>query len=392
MCAVAKRRVLGSCLMLCAGWFAAAPAGVAQTTRPKLDVPYVPTDMAVVEAMLKLGEVSDKDYVFDLGCGDGRIVITAAQKYKARGFGVDIDPQRIAESNANAAKAGVADRVKFQVADIMVSDVHEASAVMLFLLQSVNIRLRPNLLAELKPGARVVSHTFDMGDWKPDKSMRHRKAFGGSVYYWVIPAGAGGVWTWKTKLGDKELPGTLRLEQDFQAVAGAVRLGGAPEARIEEAALCGTKLRFACTSRVGSADVKIAYEGTVEGDAINGTQKWTGGPSAGTWPWAATRSRPDVAGRWQIAGDGEGGAAAGVLTIASKDGRPRATFASAAHPRDDQPVPQFYVWGAAIHFETLANGLPAVYKGLLAAGDGRGTLTRDGQKDVPWTAKRLPAK
>ncbi|HEV3471257.1 MAG TPA: class I SAM-dependent methyltransferase [Pyrinomonadaceae bacterium] len=160
-----------------------------QTPEPqqpvKKDVPYVPTPQAVVDEMLKLAEVGKGDVVYDLGCGDGRIVITAAKRYGARGVGIDIDPERIKESEANAVQAGVTDRVKFMVQDLFEADFKEATVVTLYLLPSINLKLRPKLLADLKPGTRVVSHAFDMGDWKPDKTS---EADGRPVYLWVVPA------------------------------------------------------------------------------------------------------------------------------------------------------------------------------------------------------------
>ena len=128
-----------------------------QDVQRQPDVPYVPTPEDVVEAMLKLANVTKNDVVYDLGCGDGRIVITAAQKYGARGVGVDINPERIQDSNANAKKAGVTDRVKFVQQDLFETDFREATVVMLYLLPDVNLRLRPKLLSELKPGTRIVS-------------------------------------------------------------------------------------------------------------------------------------------------------------------------------------------------------------------------------------------
>jgi SAM-dependent methyltransferase len=131
--------------------------------------PYVPTPQDVVERMLELAEVKQGDVVYDLGCGDGRLVITAAKKYGARGVGVDIDPERIAESNANAKKEGVAGRVEFKLQDALTVDVSSATVVTLYLLSSSNMKLRPILTRQLKPGARIVSHQFSMGDWQPEK-------------------------------------------------------------------------------------------------------------------------------------------------------------------------------------------------------------------------------
>ncbi|HEX7218972.1 MAG TPA: class I SAM-dependent methyltransferase [Burkholderiales bacterium] len=147
------------------------------------DVPYVPTPHAVVDKMLEVAQVGPNDVVYDLGCGDGRIVIAAAKK-GARGVGIDIDEQRIREARSNAAAAGVADRVQFRQEDLFKTDFREATVVTMYLLTSVNMRLRPRLLAELKPGTRIVSHAFDLGDWKP---LETHKVGSSTVYYWVVP-------------------------------------------------------------------------------------------------------------------------------------------------------------------------------------------------------------
>jgi tRNA G37 N-methylase Trm5 len=148
------------------------------------DVIYVPTPEAVVEAMLQVANVGKNDIVYDLGCGDGRIPVTAAKKYGARGIGIDIDPQRIAEANENVKKNDVGDRVKIVQGDLFQQDLSEATVVTLYLLPSLNVKLMPKLMKELKPGTRVVSHAFDMGDWKPEKEM---DVEGRKVYYWTIP-------------------------------------------------------------------------------------------------------------------------------------------------------------------------------------------------------------
>ncbi len=174
-------------------WLFAAAIGIvlgavsAYSQAPDKDVPYVPTPQAVVDKMLELAAVTRDDVVYDLGSGDGRIVITAAKKYGVRGVGIDIDPERIKEANANAVLAGVADRVKFIEQDLFKTDLKEASVVTLYLLPAVNLRLRPKLWSELKPGTRVVSHAFDMGDWKPDQKV---EVEGKTIYYWVIPKNA----------------------------------------------------------------------------------------------------------------------------------------------------------------------------------------------------------
>jgi cyclopropane fatty-acyl-phospholipid synthase-like methyltransferase len=161
-------------------------SSLAQQTAPlrKPDVFYLPTPQPVVDAMLKMAGVTDKDVVYDLGCGDGRIPITAAQKYGARGVGIDIDPERIKEANENAKLAGVTDKVKFLNQDLFESDFSDATVVTLYLLPSLNEKLMPKLKKELKPGTRVVSHAFDMGStWPPDQ---RGEVDGKSYYLWII--------------------------------------------------------------------------------------------------------------------------------------------------------------------------------------------------------------
>ena len=172
-----------------------AVAGEAQETQPKHlpDVPFVPTTVEAVQAMLKLANVGKTDVVYDLGCGDGRIVIAAARDFGAHAVGVDIDPQRIAEARENARKANVEKSVRFEENDLFQADIHEATVVTLFLLSDVNLKLRPKLLKDLKPGTRIVSNTFDMGDWKPEKEITigdPQEIFGLShrLFLWTVPA------------------------------------------------------------------------------------------------------------------------------------------------------------------------------------------------------------
>jgi precorrin-6B methylase 2 len=149
------------------------------------DVIFVPTPPEVVAAMLKVAKVTQDDVVYDMGCGDGRIVIAAARDFGARGVGIDIDPQRIKEARANAEAAGVANRVKFLEQDLFSTDIHEATVVTLYLLPSLNDKLRPKLFAELKPGTRVVSHAFNMTEWTPEQEL---DVDGRKVYFWTVPA------------------------------------------------------------------------------------------------------------------------------------------------------------------------------------------------------------
>lgn len=172
---------------------------VAQTAKPRRapDVPYVPTTEKAVEEMLKLGKVTKDDVVYDLGCGDGRIVITAAKKYGAHGVGIDINPERIKEARANLAKESpeVQKLVRFEENDLFEANFKEATVVTLFLLPQINLKLQPKLLADLKPGTRVVSNTFDMGEWKAEKEANLAEAedneysgLSSKFFLWTIPA------------------------------------------------------------------------------------------------------------------------------------------------------------------------------------------------------------
>ena len=176
---VTRPKTISLLLLFTAGFLAA------QET-PKLrapDVRYEPSTPEIVRAMLTLASVKKGDIVYDLGCGDGRIVIAAAQKFHARGVGIDLNPERIQEAEENARKAGVTDRVRFVTGNLFEADIKEATVVTLYLLSDVNLRLRPRLLKELKPGTRIVSHSFDMGDWKPDKKA---EVNGRRIYLWIV--------------------------------------------------------------------------------------------------------------------------------------------------------------------------------------------------------------
>ena len=174
-----------------------ATAAAAQTPQPKRepDVVFVPTTEEAVQAMLKLADVKKSDVVYDLGCGDGRIVVAAAKNFGAHAVGIDINPVRIAEAKENAKKAGVENLVRFEENDLFEADIHEATVVTLFLLSSLNVKLRPKLLHDLKPGTRVVSNTFDMGDWKPEKEVTVGDSnddtysyLSKKLFLWTIPA------------------------------------------------------------------------------------------------------------------------------------------------------------------------------------------------------------
>ena len=222
--------------------------------RPRLDVPYIASDLRVVDAMLAMAAIRPGDYVLDLGSGDGRILISAARSNGARGLGVDIDPARIRESNLNARDAGVANRVTFRRQDLFQTPLAEADVVTMYLLPEINLRLRPRILNEMRAGTRVVSHDYDMGDWRWDERRRVDNAM---IYMWVVPARVTGAWT----LTENGRAQSLALTQEFQTVGGT--LDGA---RVEQGRLSGEQIRF-IVRRGGSRRI---YEGRVSGNTMAG--------------------------------------------------------------------------------------------------------------------------
>jgi precorrin-6B methylase 2 len=253
-----------------------------------LDVPYVPTKPEVVAEMLRMANVGKNDILYDLGCGDGRIVITAAQLYGTRGVGIDIDPDRIKESNENAVKAGVTNLVKFMEQDLFEADFHEATVVSLYLLTSVNLRLRPRLLAQLRPGTRVVSHNYAMDTWKPDNSsvvMVNEQTH--NVYFWVIPANVSGTWVWTQK--SKKNASVLELEQHFQWPSGQLKVDGAA-LPLRNISLTGDKIKFMVDKQEGEKIVTLAFEGRVSGNMIDGIMEIQGEPRQTKTAWKATRN------------------------------------------------------------------------------------------------------
>jgi hypothetical protein len=245
-----------------------------------LDVPYVPTKYPVVDEMLRLANVQKIDFLIDLGCGDGRIVVSAAQKCGARALGVDIDPDRIQESQENAAKAGVKDHVKFIQGDLFQADVREASVVSLYLLTSVNLKLRPRLTRELKPGTRVVSHNFGMGDWKPDQTSTVMvDEISHDVFLWIIPANASGTWKWT--MGEPKSNWEMNIEQKFQQITGTISVNGA-SAVLKDAEIKVDKIKLTAERQVNGKTLSFVFEGVVRGHTIVG-KVGQNGKELGEW-------------------------------------------------------------------------------------------------------------
>ena len=185
-----------------------------------LDVPYVPSDEKIVHSMLEFAQVSSEDTLYDLGCGDGRILVAAAMEHSTRGVGIDMDPMRITEAIEYAGHSGVEHLVHFFEGDLMEADFSQATVVTLYLLDVVNIKLRPRLLDELRPGTRIVSHAFNMGDWKADQQQSCGSI---KLYKWIVPAKVAGSWEWQTRQGDTY---SVELKQKYQEVTGAAWCNG----------------------------------------------------------------------------------------------------------------------------------------------------------------------
>lgn len=269
-------------LAICLGVILAAMCQLARA-QDFGDTPYVQTPMNVVQAMLKSAKVSAKDFVIDLGSGDGRMIITAAKQYGARGFGVDHDARLVRLANANAAKEGVADRAVFYARDLYKTDIHRATVMTIYLLPEVNLMARPKLLRELRPGTRIVSHDYDMGEWKPDEQYSMDapdKPVGrdqvSKVFFWVVPANVTGDWVASVKMGAKPQDYLLKFTQKFQFAEGVVESGGA-RAVMEEVQLSGARVSFRA-KLPGPAGQPVAHEfsGRVLGEAIEGTVKVEG--------------------------------------------------------------------------------------------------------------------
>ena len=248
-----------------------AAASEDTTTARSPDVIYVPTPLHIVERMLALADVDSADILFDLGSGDGRIVVEAAKR-GARAIGVDIDPARVAEGRRNAVEAGVTSRAEFRQGDLFATDLRSATAVTLYLLPTLNVKLRPKLFDELRPGTPVVSHNFPMSDWIPDSTLTIR---GSSVFLWRIPADVAGEWSLEVGSGNEADIDTLRLDQRYQQVSGTVTSGGST-LPISRARLGGVELSFVVTdpSRGGATR---RYRGEVDGAAFEGTVARGGG-------------------------------------------------------------------------------------------------------------------
>jgi hypothetical protein len=249
--------------------------------------PYVPTPQIVVDHMLRMANVGPKDFVVDLGSGDGVIVLTAASQWKAAGHGVDIDPDLVKKSNAEAKRLGVADRASFAVQDVFKTDLSRASVITLYLLPSMMVNLRPKIFLEAKPGTRVVSHDYNFDEWQPDEQIvldvpEKEKVNGvprATISLWIVPAKVQGRWQLQVDGGPQY---DLSLRQKYQSVNGSATAAG-KEFKLASASLRGPDITFA----LFEGGVRRTFKGTVQSDAMSGAVDLGGGRSA---RWTAKRT------------------------------------------------------------------------------------------------------
>jgi hypothetical protein len=253
--------------------------------------PYVPTPQIVVDEMLRMAKVGASDFVVDLGSGDGIIVLTAATRLKARGFGVDIDPELVQLSNSEAKKRGVADRASFHVMDVFKADISKATVVTLYLLPGMMTDLRPKIFGELKPGTRVVSHDYHFGDeWRPDDQytwdVPEKEKVNGvpraTIFLWVVPARVAGRWQLRLAAPVPEQY-DLTLKQNYQSLEGTVSSRGAKGVRLTQSHLLGEDISFAFPS----GGDRHRFRGRISGNTMEGTVELAGGKGAAKW--TATR-------------------------------------------------------------------------------------------------------
>ncbi len=282
-----------------AGWhgiaallLAALPSlSAAADQHPHADVPYVPTPANVVDAMLKLAGIGPRDFVIDLGSGDGRLVIAAAKQHGARGFGVEIDGTLVSAAREGAQRQGVSDRVEFYEQNLFITDLDRASVLTLYLYPRLLMQLRPRMFEQLKPGSRIVSHDFDMENWQPDARVTvpvPEKPYGppsSEVYLWIIPANAAGTWQWRSA-GGAAADYEVALSQTFQMLEGKPLVGGKP-GRLEEGRMRGDEIRFILAAERDGRMLRQEFSGRVSGDTISGKAKFAGGEQ----DWKATRIR-----------------------------------------------------------------------------------------------------
>jgi hypothetical protein len=272
-----------------------APAAGAQDGRG--DVVYVPTPQVVVDEMLRMAKIGPKDFLIDLGSGDGRIVITAVKKHGARGFGVDLDTYLLKMANASAKREGVTDRARFVEQNLFDTDLSPATVITSYLLPEMNLKLRPKILA-LKPGTRVVAHDYSMGDWGPDDDLTlivPEKTVGDPgksyIFLWIVPARVAGRWESQIAAGGKPVVFDFSFEQHFQLVHGTVRVGER-QLKLPQFRLVGDQLSFKLDVPGTGKPATFQFRGWVKGENIEGNVTVGDGSGQRVQPWFAKRTAP----------------------------------------------------------------------------------------------------
>jgi hypothetical protein len=285
-----RRALVASFSVIAAVIVGSAPVSRAIAAQPEIERtggPYVPTPKVVVDEMLRMGKVGAKDFVLDLGSGDGIIVLTAAREHKARGMGVDIDPELVKQSNAEAKRLGLADRASFRVEDVFKTDVSQASVITMYLLPSMMINLRSKIFLDARPGTRVVSHDYHFDEWRPDDQIvldvpEKEKVNGvpkATINLWIVPAKVSGRWQFQLDPGE---PFELSLRQTYQMLDGTGNAQGKP-LKITAGQMRGEAIQFT----VSDGSARRVFRGTTSGDAMQGTVELGGGRTA---RWTARKS------------------------------------------------------------------------------------------------------
>ena len=278
------RQALGSMVLALALALAGTPAAaqqqidkefVPQVGQAGKDVIWVPTPPELVEKMLQMASITPNDFVIDLGSGDGRVAVAAAKKFGARSMGVEYNPDMVALSNREAQRQGVADKVKFVKADIFETDFSQATIITMYLLPELNLKLQPKILGQ-KPGTRVVSHQFNMGEWEADETANIDNRL---AHLWIVPAKVGGTWSLRIEGSAQERP--LSLKQSFQMLTGQLN-GANATSVLSEARLRGDRISFSVTEGAARRD----FSGRAQGNAMEGTVRSTGSPDM---RWSASR-------------------------------------------------------------------------------------------------------
>ena len=278
-------------------WIVSAPAPAAESEyayepvigMPGKDVVWVPTPAAVIDFMLDMAKVTPQDFVIDLGSGDGRIVLGAAKR-GARGFGVELNPDLVQLSNEEAARQGLSERAQFIVKDMFQTDLSPASVLTTYLLPHLNVRVRPQLLSQMKPGSRVVTYAFHMGEWQPDAVAQSN---GLTVHFWIVPAAAMGLWRWDHAGVGFTRQYEMSVRQSFQFISGSAR-STTSFAYLRDMKLVGDRITFALTEEAGSSLAQTYYEGRIDGDTITGTARTNNQPQSRPWRAVRVSGRTDI--------------------------------------------------------------------------------------------------